>query len=43
MEFCFKLVYNLISSLSVKYSQFCIVVDVIKNKCVVFTSVITVE
>ena len=29
VEFCFKLVYTLISSLSVKYSQFCIDVDIL--------------
>ena len=42
VEFCFKLIYKLIISLSVKCSQFCIVVDMLLKINVVFTGVITV-
>ena len=41
VEFCFKLVYKLISSLYVKYSQFCIVVDMLLKINVSFLLVLS--
>ena len=41
VEFCFKLVYKLISSLYVKYSQFCTDVDILLKMNVSFSLVLS--
>ena len=41
IEFCFNLVYKLISSMSVKYSQFCTDVDILLKMNMSFSLVLS--